>query len=376
MNKELTKYTKQQLTKNKSKYIEFFKDWVDLTEENIEKSINNIIDKIDYKQLLKEWEQNKKELLNGRMSIKKTLILSEDDYVLLNFREELYKKFIKKTKNIRLFNRIYQNYFSKFTDNELLANKNKQGQKISKGLKQEDISQKDLRMFQDIYSEVIQENTIPNKKKKIILEASIKPIDFLTMSVNPNEQWTTCQNSFLGEKGIGVFSYMTDNSSIIFQAYYEEEENKLIKNKLWRSLGFLSVDKNVLTLSTEYPVSNIIFREESLKLLNTKAKIQYLPLNFIEEEKNCYNTLNFNFEYGDLVNLVPFVDYAAGNLTNQGIPTSFLNGKINSNFKTEICTNNNFLLPIEEDIDWLEDICFCPTFGILTSELIINNSIS
>lgn len=366
---------KKIMKENIDDYVDFFDFWTtNVDKKSLEKSIIKTINNLNLSLYINECIKNKKDLLNGKLSIKKNVEINEDtiDALGVNFKSELKEKFLKKNNDKILFEKVYEEYFNLFSNKELLLNKDKQGRKISKGLKRIIISEETKRIFQDCYSEIIQENNL-TQKQNIVIEATIKPIDFLTMSYNGKDGWTTCQSIIDGEKGLGPLEYMTDNSSIVIQAYVESESDKFIKKKIWRTLGFLSKDKNVLTLSTEYPCQNNLLREEALSLFKKNNSV-FKRLKLIESNNDflSFNTENNNFNYyGD--DDVSFSDYKAGNFTRDGVPTLFINEE--KEFKIDICKTRidvNDNLPFDFDY-YLTEPTLSPTIGLLTHDLIIEN---
>lgn len=365
---------KKIMKENIDDYVDFFDFWTNVDKKSLEKSIIKTINNLDLSLYINECVKNKKDLLNGKLSIKKNVEINENtiDALGVNFKNELKEKFLKKNDDKILFEKVYKEYFNLFSNKELLLNKDKNGRKISKGLKRIVISEETKRIFQDCYSEIIQENNL-TQKQNIVIEASIKPIDFLTMSYNGDGGWTTCQNIINGEKGLGPLEYITDNSSIIIQAYVESESNNFIKKKIWRTLGFLSKDKNVLTLSTEYPCQNNLLRDEAISLFKKDNSI-FKRLKLVESDSDflSFNTENNNFNYyGD--DDVSFSDYKAGNFTREGVPTLFINEE--KEFKIDICKTSidvNDNLPFDFDY-YLTEATLSPTIGLLTQDLIIEN---
>lgn len=384
MIEEINNFVKQEMKKHKKEYIDFFSFWIKEDEKVLDETIFKLINNIDFNNIIDAWQKNKVGLLPyNKLYIQKKLSHEQNYYNTfdIDFKQLMLSKVKNRNVNIDLFNDIYNNYFSQFTTTELLNNKsNKSNSKISKGLKNTSLSQKQLRQFQDIYSEIIQEYSF-SKKEDIIIEISIKPIDFLTMSYNPDYCWSTCQNFLTGEHGIGVIPYMCDKNTVIVQAYFEKEKDKLVKNKLWRCLGFLSDNKNVLTLSTEYPCNNIVFREETFNLLKKKqSKVDMLPLYCNENDLSSFdfNTKNQNFKYNFWTDDFSFCDYKAGNMKKEGVPALFINKEENDFVIKVNDTDNNLnyyeALPYNDMIyQESEETELSPTYGLLTADLIVDN---
>lgn len=127
------------------------------------------------------------------------------------------------------------------------------GMKLLKTFKYFIKDKTELRFYQDLASQLIQENKLTGD-----LWVSVHPLDFLTMSEN-NYKWQTCQR-LDGEFGAGCLSLMQDKSTFMFYITSIDAPDVRIKdlpliwnNKKWRMICSISNNKNIIGLGREYP---------------------------------------------------------------------------------------------------------------------------
>lgn len=127
------------------------------------------------------------------------------------------------------------------------------GMKLLKTFKYFIKDKTELRFYQDLASQLIQENKLTGD-----LWVSVHPLDFLTMSEN-NYKWQTCQR-LDGEFGAGCLSLMQDKSTFMFYITSVDAPDVRIKdlplvwnNKKWRMICNISNNKNIIGLGREYP---------------------------------------------------------------------------------------------------------------------------
>lgn len=127
------------------------------------------------------------------------------------------------------------------------------GMKLLKTFKYFIKDKTELRFYQDLASQLIQENKLTGD-----LWVSVHPLDFLTMSEN-NYKWQTCQR-LDGEFGAGCLSLMQDKSTFMFYITSVDAPDVRIKdlpliwnNKKWRMICSISNNKNIIGLGREYP---------------------------------------------------------------------------------------------------------------------------
>ena len=154
--------------------------------------------------------------------------------------------------------------------------------KISKSFKHFFNDEKLLRLVQDKYSEIVQQDKITGT-----LCASVHPLDFLSSSEN-NYGWRSC-HALNGDYAGGNLSYMMDNCTIIF--YIKGADNVQLprfpesvpwNDKKWRMLGFVSDFENIIWYGRQYP----FFSEEMLK--KTHSFFETLYSTYYTKPDNKY----------------------------------------------------------------------------------------
>lgn len=114
------------------------------------------------------------------------------------------------------------------------------GMRFNKGVKKiidfllKDSYEKDyiaeiVKSVQILYS--MNRQIILNSKKSFVLSLSIHPLDFLSMSENTSN-WSSCQSIAGGESKAGVFSFLSDSSTIV--AYITDIEKDPYKHDIFR----------------------------------------------------------------------------------------------------------------------------------------------
>ena len=171
------------------------------------------------------------------------------------------------------------------------------GMKLVKAFKYFEKDQKLLEQFQNLASQVIQEDKIEG-----ILCFSVHPLDFLSSSLN-TYNWRSC-HALDGDYRAGNLSYMLDKSTII--CYLKGGEDTIIpmfppsvpwNSKKWRVLLYLSERWDMITAGRQYPFSSKggldIVLDELLKALKepeeryTKWHDDYVDYYINKKNERC-----------------------------------------------------------------------------------------
>ena len=214
--------------------------------------------------LLKNWAVAKKDLY---LLFGKNLKLSkeiESERTDTDFKGELFELFKKFPclfllyREMGNFRRFYDNEYEKFSgDFEQYAIKIPNGTKLTKAISD---------IFKNKELDIEVSKIFENRLTKGILEVSIDPIDYLTMSFN-NSGWKSCytisENGSSNNMGCyvaGTLSYMCDQSSVIaYKHGYEKTKMKLGSSNIedfsknWRQVIYVDIVNYTMMCSREYP---------------------------------------------------------------------------------------------------------------------------
>lgn len=140
----------------------------------------------------------------------------------------------------------------------------KENNKISKNIKHFFDDPELVRILQDKYSELIQQDKVSGT-----LCASIHPLDFLSASEN-NYRWRSC-HALNGDYANGNLSYMLDDCTIMFYIKGIEDsklprfpENIPWNDKKWRMFAFIDQEERFFFAGRQYP----FFSQEILDIIH------------------------------------------------------------------------------------------------------------
>ena len=175
--------------------------------------------------------------------------------------------------------------------------------KISKNFKHFFDNDKLLRLIQDKYSEVVQQDKITGT-----FCASIHPLDFLSSSEN-NYGWRSC-HALNGDYAGGNLSYMMDNCTIIFYIKGADDvklprfpETVPWNDKKWRMLAFISDFENIIWYGRQYP----FFSEEMLKQVFNFFEVFYSTHYYYPDSEYITNMRDYRNEL--TVQIPPHIYY-------------------------------------------------------------------
>lgn len=127
---------------------------------------------------------------------------------------------------------------------------------------QKKVTQAISRIFNDAGLDTAVSDIYAEKTIKTIIELSIDPYDFLTMSVN-RHNWRSCHRIDGGEYSAGAFTYMTDSETLCAFAHngrpYSFDSNKFKwsgNSKRWRQLVHVHMPTGSAIFSREYPMDS------------------------------------------------------------------------------------------------------------------------
>lgn len=125
------------------------------------------------------------------------------------------------------------------------------------------------RMFDNPGADAAFSELYTNKTVKALMEISIDPYDYLTMSIN-NNGWQSCHRINGGEFSTGPFAYLIDENTAVAFSHRGEESQYSVNNfkwrgnsKRWRQLVHIDLDTSAALFSREYPTGS----DETIKFI-------------------------------------------------------------------------------------------------------------